>query len=129
MINLPTGQIVFANYYGLVKFSDKSYLFNVLYIPKFILNLIFTSKLSLQLKCTLTFTSTQCIIQDNLSHEKIDIVKAIVGLYLFNYFYVVSYTTPQISIPYITCNIKDKHLYHYRIVHPSHERLIVLSVL
>jgi len=127
LINLPNGPTIFANYSGLVKFFDKCYLLDVLYVPQFKLNLISTSKLSLQLKCTLTFISTHCIIQGNLSHEKIDIVKATTGLYLFNVFSIVSHTTPQIYVPYINCNIKDKHMWHCRMGYPSHERLTVLS--
>jgi len=82
LINLPNGQNVFAHYSGLVKFSDKFYLLDVLYVPQLKLNFISASKLSLQLKCTLTFNSTHYIIQDNRSHEKIGTIKAIVGLYL-----------------------------------------------
>jgi len=126
LINFPNGQNVFAHYFELVQFSTKFYLLDVLYVPQFKLNLISASKLSLQLKCTLTFNFTHCIIQDHQSHEKkIGIVKAIDGLYLFNAFSVPSHTTPQINIPSINCNIKDTHLWHYRMGYPSHERLIV----
>ena len=82
LISLPNGQTVYATYSGLVRFFDKFYLSNVLYVPYFQLNLIFVSKLTHQLKCTLNFTSTHCIIQDNLTQEGIGIVKATVGLYL-----------------------------------------------
>ena len=76
LISLPNGQTVYATYSGLVHFSAKFYLSDVLYVPHFQLNLIFVSKLTHQLKCTLTFTSTHCIIQDNLTQERIGTVKA-----------------------------------------------------
>jgi len=56
LISLPNGQAVYATYSGIVKLSAKLYLTNVLYVPQFQLNLISISKLSLNLRCTLTFT-------------------------------------------------------------------------
>ena len=108
LISLPNGQTVYATYSGLVKFSAKLYPTNVLYVPQFKLNLISVSKLSLHLRCTITFTLTQCVIQDNLSRERIGTVSIIVGLYLLKPLPVFSNVTPHTSIPSILCNIKDK---------------------
>jgi len=127
LISLPNGQTVYATYYGLIRFSDKFYLSNVLYVPHFQLNLIFVSKLTYQLKCTLTFTSTHCIIHDNLTQERIGTVKTIVGLYLVTTFPASSRSKPHCFAPFINCNITNKTPWHYRLGHPSLERLHVLS--
>ena len=68
LISLPNGQTVYVTYSGLVHFSAKFYLSNVLYVPHFQLNLIYISKLTHQLKCTLTFTLTHCIIPVSYTH-------------------------------------------------------------
>jgi len=47
LISLANGQTVYATYSGLVRFSDKFYLSDVLYVPHFQLNLISISKLTL----------------------------------------------------------------------------------
>ena len=127
LISLPNGQTVYATYSGLVRFSDQFYLSDVLYVPHFQLNLISVSKLTHQLKCTLTFTSTHCIIQDNLTQERIGTVKATAGLYLVTTLPASSHSKPHCFAPFINCNITDKTLWHYRLGHPSHERLHVLS--
>jgi len=49
LISLPNGQTIYATYSGLVRFSDKFYLSDVLYVPHFQLNLISVSKLTHQL--------------------------------------------------------------------------------
>ena len=46
LISLPNSQTIYATYSGLVRFSDKFYLCDVLYVPHFQLNLIFISKLT-----------------------------------------------------------------------------------
>ena len=127
LISLPNGHIVYATYYGLVRFSDKFYLSDVLYVLHFQLNLISISKLTHQLKCTLTFTSTHCIIQENVTQERIGTVKATVGLYLVTTLPASSRFKPHCFAPFINCNITDKTLWHYRLGHPSLERLHVLS--
>ena len=48
LISLPNGQTIYATYSGLVRFSDKFYLSDVLYVPHFQLNLIFVSELTHQ---------------------------------------------------------------------------------
>jgi len=67
LISLPNDQTIYATYSGLVRFSDNFYLSDLLYVPHFQLNLILVSKLTHQLKCTLTFTSIHYIIQNNLT--------------------------------------------------------------
>jgi len=126
-MSLPNGQTVYATYSGLIRFSDKFYLSDALYMPHFQLNLIFVSKLTHQLKCTLTFTSTHSIIQDNLTQKRIGTVKATVDFYLVTTLPASNRSKPHCFAPFINCNITDKTLWHYRLGHPSLERLHVLS--
>ena len=51
-------------------FSAKFYLSDVLYVPHFQLNLIFVSKLTHQLKCTLTFTLTLTALYRTISPKR-----------------------------------------------------------
>jgi len=106
LISLLNGQNVYATYYGLVHFSAKFYLSGVLYVPHFQLNLIFVSKLTHQLKCTLT----HCIIQDNLTQERIDTVKATTSLYPITTLPASSCSKPHNFALLINCNITDKTL-------------------
>ena len=126
-MSLPNGQTVYATYSGLIRFSDKFYLSDALYMPHFQLNLIFVSKLTHQLKCTLSFTSTHSIIQDNLTQKRIGTVKATVDFYLVTTLPASNRSKPHCFAPFINCNITDKTLWHYRLGHPSLERLHVLS--
>ena len=128
LISLPNSQTIYATYFSLVRFSDKFYLSDVLYLPHFKLKLIFVSKHTHQLKCTLTltFTSTHCIIHDNLTQKRIGTVKTIIGLYLVTTLRTSSCSKPHYFAPFINCNITDKTLWHYRLGHPSLQRLHVL---
>jgi len=110
LISVPNGQTVYAKYSGLVRFSDKFYFSDVLYVPHFQLNLISVSKLTHQLKCTLTFTSTHCIIQENLTQERIGTVKVTADLYLVTTLPASSRSKPHCFAPFIICNITDKTL-------------------
>jgi len=61
-ISLPNGHHVFAKYSRTVIFNPKIYLIDVLYVPQFSINLVFTSKLSLNLNCSLIFSFNNCVI-------------------------------------------------------------------
>ena len=104
LISLPNGQTVYATYSGLVRFFDQFYLSDVLYVPHFQLNLISVSKVTHQLKCTLTFTSTHCI-KDNLTQERIGTVKATAGLYLVTTLPASSHSKPHCFAPFINCKV------------------------
>ena len=106
LISLPNGQTVYATYSSLVHFSAKFYLSDVLYVPHFQLNLISVSKLTHQLKCTLT----HCIIQDNLTQERVSTVEATGGLYPVTTLPASSRSKPHNFAPLINCNITDKTL-------------------
>ena len=64
-IILPIGHHVFSIFSGTIVFNSKLHLTDVLYVPQFSFNSISASKLNLTLNCSLIFSSTHCLIQDN----------------------------------------------------------------
>ena len=106
-------------------FSNKFYLNNVLYVPEFTFNLISTSKLASNLNCHLTFSSKDCVIQDNLTKEKIGTVEVKDGLYIFHA-YIFQRHTINKSVPSFHSVLKDTNVWHNRLGHLSDERLHVL---
>ena len=82
-ISLPNGQNIFAKNSGTIVFNLKFYLNDVLYIPQFAFNLISTSKLCSNLNCNLIFSSINGVIQDTQTKERIGLVDARAGLYVF----------------------------------------------
>ncbi|XP_068475074.1 uncharacterized protein [Phaseolus vulgaris] len=84
LISLPNGHSFYTSYSGTVAFSNRFYLTNVLYVPEFTFNLISASKLASNLNCHLIFSSKNCVIQDNLTKDKIGTVEAKNGLYVFH---------------------------------------------
>ncbi|XP_068465505.1 uncharacterized protein [Phaseolus vulgaris] len=63
---------------------------------------------------------------DNLTQERIGTVEATGGLYPVTTLPASNRSKPHNFAPLINCNITDKTLWHYRLGHPSHERLHVL---
>ena len=49
---------------GIVKFSNDLYLQDVLHVPKLFVNLSSAHKLSMQLKCLVCFSKTDCFLRD-----------------------------------------------------------------
>ena len=84
IIKLPNGNFVTAAYSGTVFFNNKFVLKNVLYVPNFSFNLISISRLTTSLKCGLIFSSTECLIHNFITKDKIGTVDVVVGLYVFN---------------------------------------------
>ena len=125
LINLPNGNHVYAEYSGTVTFNKKFFLKDVLYVPQFSFNLICTSKLCLHLNCHLIFFSTHCIIQDIITQEKIGLVSAKVGLYMFNSA-IFPFSATLNTVPSVHNISKDFNLWHYRLGHLSDERIRVL---
>ena len=63
--------------YKLIKGIGETTLFsknisNVLYMPTFISNLLYVSKMTNEFNCNVTFTSNNIIFQDRLTWKKID---------------------------------------------------------
>ena len=128
LISLPSGHRVFTKFSRDVIFNNKFFLTDVLYVLEFTFNLVSTSNLSTNLKCHLIFSSTNFVIQDNQTKERIVIVEAKDGLYVFQYS-VFQNTTANNVIPSFHCTVKDINLWHYRLGHLSDERLRVLKSL
>ena len=121
-IHLPNGQTIHAHYTGTVTFNHQFYL-NVLYVPEFSFNFISVSQLIKNLRCTLTFSTSGCIIQGNHNHEKIGLIKQHIGLYIFDAF-ACSFIN---SRSHVTCNIQTHNLWHARVGHLSVDRLHILQ--
>ena len=83
-VELPNGECVFATHKGIVPFTEKFILKDVLHIPDFHFNLIFISKLTSDLQYKLIFSSQNCIIQDLQTSEKIGIVSMLNGFYVLD---------------------------------------------
>ena len=128
LISLPNGHRVFTKFYGDAIFNNKFFLTDVLYVPEFTFNIVSASKLSTNLKCHLIFSSTNCVIQDNQTKERIGIVKAKDDLYVFQSSAFQNTVTNNV-IPSFHCTVKYINLWHYRSGHPSDERLRVLRSL
>ncbi|XP_058777098.1 uncharacterized protein LOC131651452 [Vicia villosa] len=111
-IKLPNGAIVTTNKFGSVYFSDVLHIHDVLYIPTFFTNIISVSKLCHSLDCTLTFTSTACIIQGNLTLMKIGAARIHQGLY--SLILPAAHTSiPQYDVPHPHINILPSKLLKY----------------
>jgi len=124
-INLPNGHHVLAKYSGIVVFSKRLYLRNVLYVTHFAFNLIYVSKITSDLDYRLIFSSNKCEIQDNVTNERIGTVKTTDGLYILDSAVVCNSRLKTVASSYSTTD-KDHNLWHNRMGHISDERLLIL---
>ncbi|WVZ04925.1 hypothetical protein V8G54_018271 [Vigna mungo] len=120
-VKLPNGQQTIASFSGTVQINDSLPIFNVLYLPQFNFNLISVSKLTTAHNCQLIFLDNQCFIQDRHIKRMIGIVDAQDGLYTLK--------TSVSSINTTICNKEAIDIWHYRLGHPSHDRLHVMQQL
>jgi len=79
VVKLPNGDSVTASQFGTVVFNDNFILKNVLYVPDFSFNLISISQLTTSPKCELIFSSTECLIQNPRTKDKIGTINIVVG--------------------------------------------------
>lgn len=117
IIKLPNGHYVSGNYSRIVHLNQRIHHTNVLYVLDILFHLISISKLSSSLKCELIFSFNECVLQDFKTRDKIGSVELVVGLYMFN-----SSTKENASL-ILNCVSKNINLSHYRMGHPSYERL------
>ena len=126
-VNLPNGQHVFAYYSGTVHFSPDLYLYNVLFVPQFSINLISVHKLAHTLECKLIFSSRFCHIQDLHVSMTIGLAEVVGGLYQLksptsascNTFTVNSTPTPHLDVWHFRLgHVSDAHLRHLHTVFP-----------
>ena len=121
-VKLPNGHHVHATHSGIVHLSPTITLFNVLFIPTFTFNIISISKLVSSTDCALIFSSNSCMLQDTNKRMKIGIIEARHGLY---HLIPDQLTTKTIcsTVVHPKCNILPIDLWHFRMGHPSTERL------
>jgi len=122
MVKLPNGHYVYATRSGIVYLSASITLINVLYIPSFTFNLISISKLVSSASCTLTFSSTTCILQDTNTQARIGTVEVRHDLYQLTPDHIIPHTICSTTVR-PQCNIIPIDLWHFRMGHPSSERL------
>ena len=63
---VPDGRKIRVEYMGDVSLPNGLRLKEVLFVPNFNYNLISVHKLTTQLKCSLTFNTNQCVLQEQL---------------------------------------------------------------
>ena len=118
IINLPDGSKLNAQIAGTVFFSENLYLTNVLYIPSFKFNIISVSKLTKDLNCKVTFSSSMCQIQDMASMKMTGAADIKAGLY------AVMPTSFVISSIHSVNNFYTytDDVWHIRLGHLSHQK-------
>jgi len=122
MVKILNGQHVCATHSGVVHLSTFITLLDVLYIPTFAFNLISISKLVSSTNCTLIFSSTSSTLQDTSNRVKIGTVEVRHGLYQLTPDQIIPNTICS-TIVHPKCNIIPIDLWHFRMGHPSSERL------
>ena len=129
IVNLPNGSSMEACYRGQVKLSKDLSIDNVLYLPKFAVNLISVSKLCREQNCKLEFEADICIIQAKNTLRKIGLAKERHGLY-----YLETDEKHKVSVSNISASLEshgehvpDGVLWHLRLGHLSHDRMICMN--
>jgi len=107
-IKLPNGNSVIVSCSSTIFFNKKIILENVLYVPDFSFNLISIFQLTASLKCELIFSSTECLIQNSRTKDKIGTIDFVVGLYVFN----------KTDSRIMSCTAKQSNIWHLRMGNP-----------
>ena len=139
-VTLPNGQSLIVSYAGTISFIVDFHLNHVLYSPHFHLNLISVAKLCDSLSCSLHFSLSQCVIQDNLSMRMIGLAKQVNGLYKYSHpapasHLISSFSNNEVcnSLVSFPCNsssiVPSYTLWHFRLGHLSHSRLLQMTTL
>jgi hypothetical protein len=111
---------------GSLPLNSVYYLHNVLCVPTFKVDLIYVSRLTRDLNCSIIFFSYWCLLQDLVTRRMIGLGKQHNGLY-----YLVALATkpnminPSSTITQPTCHftISSTDLWHNRLGHTSPSRL------
>ena len=127
-VRLPNDHYVLANIAGTVSFPNTLTLTNVLYVPNFSFNLISISQLTSDQRYSLTFSSNGCQIQDMRCMRMIGSVSLVGGLYYLLINQVAGYQRLS-SLPRVNhvSSISQNRLWHYRLGHPSSQRMSLIS--
>ena len=147
-VRLPNGDMVKVTHIGTVQVSATLILENVLCIPSFSFNLISISKLTQNPSCCCIFLSHYCFLQDLLHWKMTGLGKRHGGLYTLQ---CIDSITLLISVSKVLsslqssfcntsinqCNLDSSlvvdtsnnatRLWHYRLGHPSSQRLALLK--
>jgi hypothetical protein len=126
-VKLPNGSIVLAQHSGTVKLTPSLIITEVLFIPNFSVNLISVSQLCKSPKYAVQFTSSQSIIQDQLTKKMIGSAELLDGLYYISLAErnVNAYTASDTS----QSNIPNKAIWHFRLGHISINRMLLLKTI
>lgn len=81
MVNLPNGNSIDASICGNVKVSNDLIIRDVLYLPKFEVNLIPISKVCKEQDCNMVFETDKCVIQERKDLRNIGLAKELYALY------------------------------------------------
>ena len=106
---------------GNIKISSVLTLTNVLHVPSFSCNLISVAKLTSDLQCSVFFSASGCVFQDQVSGRTIGIGRLHEGLYVL----VEGIISNKSALNSVGLNSvsaihnSDVFLWHFRLGHPS----------
>lgn len=113
LVCLPDGTQTTSTKQGDVYLSSKLVLRNVLYVPRLNCNLISVTNLTDSVSCTLYFTKTLCVIQDQPTRTLIGAGERRDGLYYFRDISKLHALSVEL--------ISNPELWHQRLGHPSNK--------
>ncbi|XP_075092381.1 uncharacterized protein LOC142172615 [Nicotiana tabacum] len=122
-VHLPNGETTQVTHIGTSTLTDQDIITNVFYIPQFKYNLLYVSKLTKELKCSVAFFPDFCIFQELFSGRVKTIGKKDNGLYILSRQKLprnnaISLNTKETKISKAT-NSNDIELWHRRLGHVS----------
>ncbi|XP_039045779.1 uncharacterized protein LOC120185691 [Hibiscus syriacus] len=136
LVHLPNGQTSPITHIGSGYLDQNNTLKNVLYIPNFAHNLLYVSKLTKELNCTVSFYPELCILQDLSTGKMKGIGRESRGLYFFD---SSTFDSGIFSVPHchsFSCTpalgsskcmnlstINNTKIWHARLGHPSFSSL------
>ncbi|CAJ2661961.1 unnamed protein product [Trifolium pratense] len=124
-IKLLNGNFAIAKYSGVVNFSSNLVINDVLYVPAFSINLLAVSKLCSSSYYIVNFTGSQCVIQDKKCLKMIGSGDEHEGLYHLKLTDRLAHVASIDRSNHAT--IPKTALWHFRLGHPSHHRLVSLK--
>jgi hypothetical protein len=130
VIKLPNGDHVTTKYAGTIIFSPLFRLTDVLFVPNFNINLISVSLLCHNALCSVVFTDTTCLIQEQKSLKMIGLAEKKDGLYYLAQTHQAASSPLNISTHSISANnvhLPNSALWHFRLGHLSNSRLALLQ--
>jgi len=117
-IGLPNGAYVHADYAGTVQLTKNLIIYDVYYIPTFILNIVYVQRLINHSRIQCLFSYDECQIKDILTLKMVGHAKLVDGLY------IIVEEIDQSSVNNMTsfknCDID---IWHFRLGHSSNKIL------